>query len=470
MKRTVLITVALLAAYAALTLLMALQGGCVETCEGYFESRGARLRYLAWRPRCGGVAGTALLYHGFGGSAEMMGWIGAELARSGYLAVAYDARGHGKSSSTLSYDPSLLAEDYMELARLFGFQGELVLVGHSMGGRAVQDLAPRLNASRVVVVAAPPVGSPKASSLLVLAGLDEIFKLEDVAKANLSGWDVYVSPFDDHLTILYSPSAIARILAWIDPGAETAAAQRLALVLARSLTAAALLALAPTALARGGVGRVESASFRKLALAVALAAPLALPFYLSLSVVLRAPVAAYVVAIFYSQTVSLAALNAKKLSRVWEFDKGIGARSIAWGAVAALAAYFLVHEMLQPFINVEPSPYRLPVIAGLVLLFSPSALLAEALASQGGNSAARVFAVRFTVRSLGFIVAWLAFLALVGGGYAGYLLVVTYVSLLLLAPLELFAAALSVKGAGSVNAVWYPAVLSVLLGAVTPLA
>jgi len=25
----------------------------------------------------------------------------------------------------------------MELARLFGFQGELVLVGHSMGGRAV---------------------------------------------------------------------------------------------------------------------------------------------------------------------------------------------------------------------------------------------------------------------------------------------------------------------------------------------
>jgi len=48
---------------------------------------------------------------------------------------------------------------------------------------------------------------------LVLAGLDEIFKLEDVAKANLSGWDVYVSPFDDHLTILYSPSAIARILA-----------------------------------------------------------------------------------------------------------------------------------------------------------------------------------------------------------------------------------------------------------------
>jgi len=62
------------------------------------------------------------------------------------------------------------------------------------------------------------------------------------------------------------------------------------------------------------VGRVQSESFRKLALAVALAAPLALPFYLL--VVLRAPVAAYVIAIFYSQTVSLAVLNARKLSRV----------------------------------------------------------------------------------------------------------------------------------------------------------
>jgi pimeloyl-ACP methyl ester carboxylesterase len=169
-NRAVLLA-AFLAAYVALSMLMALQGSGVEVSEGYFESGGARLRYLAWRPR-GRVVGTALLYHGFGGSSEMMGWIGVELARAGYLAVAYDARGHGKSSSTLSYDPSLLVEDFRALARLFNFVGELVLVGHSMGGRAVQDLASRLNASRVVVVAAPPAGSPSAPSLLVLAGFD----------------------------------------------------------------------------------------------------------------------------------------------------------------------------------------------------------------------------------------------------------------------------------------------------------
>jgi len=469
-NRAALFAVALFAAYAVLSLLMALQAGCVEAWEGYFESGGARLRYLAWRPRCGGVVGVALLYHGFGGSSEMMGWIGVELARSGYLAVAYDARGHGKSTSTLSYDPSLLVEDYMELARLFGFQGELVLVGHSMGGRAVQELASRLNASRVIVVAAPPAGSPSAPSLLVLAGLDEIFKLGDVAKANLSGWDFYVSSWDDHLTILYSPSAIARILAWFNSNAETAAGQRLVLVLARSLTAAMLLALAPAAVVKGSAKGSGGASFRKLALATALAAPLSLPLYLLFSAVLRAPVAGYVVAIFYGQVVGLAALNARRLRRVWEFARGLGARSIAWGTVAALAAYFLVHEMLQPFFNVEPSFYRLPVVAVLAMLFSPAALLAEAFASQGGGSLARVFAERFAVRLLGFTAAWLVFLAFVGGGYAGYLLVVTYVSLLLLAPLELFAASLAARGAGSVNVVWQPLVLGALLGAVTPLA
>ena len=109
---------------AALSMLMALQDSSVEVSEGYFESGGARLRYLAWRPR-GRVVGTALLYHGFGGSSEMMGWIGVELARAGHLAVAYDARGHGKSSSTLSYDPSLLVEDFRALARVFNFTGGL---------------------------------------------------------------------------------------------------------------------------------------------------------------------------------------------------------------------------------------------------------------------------------------------------------------------------------------------------------
>ena len=43
---------------------------------------------------------------------------------------------------------------------------------------------------------------------------------------------------------------------------------------------------------------------------------------------------------------------------------------------------------------------------------------------------------------------------------------VTHVSLLLLAPLELFAA----RGAGNVNVVWQLLVLGALLGVVTPLA
>ena len=205
------------------------------------------------------------------------------------------------------------------------------------------------------------------------------------------------------------------------------------------------------------------ASFRKLALAVAFAAPLSLPLYLALSSILRAPVAAYVVALFYSQAVGVTALSARRLSRVRDFAKSVGARTLAWGSVAALAAYSLVHEMLQPFFNVEPSLYRLPVAAALALLFLPAAVLTEALAFQSGCSAAKSFAS--ASRSVGFLAAWLVFSVFVGGGVRGYLLVVTHVSLLL-APLELFAA----RGAGNVNIVWQPLVLGALLGAMTPLA
>jgi hypothetical protein len=236
------------------------------------------------------------------------------------------------------------------------------------------------------------------------------------------------------------------------------------------LTAAALLALAPLVLARGGAKGLGGASFRELAPAAALAAPLSLPLYLALSSILRAPVAAYVVALFYGQAVGVTALSARRLSRVRELAKSVGARTLAWGSVAALAAYFLAHEMLQPFFNVEPSLYRLPVAAALALLFLPAAVLTEALAFQSGGSAAESFAKRFAARSVGFLAAWLVFSVFVGGGYAGYLLVVTYVSLLLLAPLELFAASLAARGAGSVNVVWQPLVLGALLGAVTPLA
>ena len=71
---------------------------------------------------------------------------------------------------------------------------------------------------------------------------------------------------------------------------------------------------------------------------------------------------------------------------------------------------------------------------------------------------------------MGFAAAWLVFSVFVGGGCAGYLLVVTHVSLLLLAPLELFAASLAARGAGNVNVVWQLLVLGALLGVVTPLA
>jgi len=64
-------------------------------------------------------------------------------------------------------------------------------------------------------------------------------------------------------------------------------------------------------------------------------------------------VAAYVVALLHSQAVGVTALSARRLSLARELAGSVGARTLAWGAVAALAAYFLVHEMLQLFLNVD---------------------------------------------------------------------------------------------------------------------
>ena len=55
----------------------------------------AALSYRGAPERAAGH-GTVLLYHGFGGSRERVGYYAAALARAGFLAVSVDAVGHGE--------------------------------------------------------------------------------------------------------------------------------------------------------------------------------------------------------------------------------------------------------------------------------------------------------------------------------------------------------------------------------------
>jgi len=440
----------------------------VEVREGYILSRDATLRYVSWSPRAE-PKGLAVLYHGFGGSSEMMGWIGFELARQGYLTVSYDARGHGKSSSSLSFNTSVLLRDFRLINEEFNYSGgEILLIGHSMGGRAVQELAPLISPSKIVVIASPPSDGIDSGKLLVLAGLDEIFP-SDIAE-ELTDWHVYISTFDDHLTILYSPNAIEKIVNWISGDSETTVPLRLALTLISSISAVSLLILLPLVLTEGLEVKNalnEGMSARDL-LIVILFAPISFIFLISLTNLLRAPIASFVLGIFYSQALGLALLHRRGLSRVKRIFWEMKPSSLGLAILLSLFAYLMMRSALQPFLNVEPSAFRLPLIVELSLLFIPAVLVFEISIPQSYGSIQRTFLQRLALMLASFITASLTLQALVGGGYAGYFLIVTYMSLILLIPIELLASVLASRGLEALNPIWISILLSLLLGAVTP--
>lgn len=471
MRRKLLVAL-LLASYALLTAYL-IACTSVSTGEGYVSTSGAELRYLEWSPEAA-PRGLAVLYHGYGGSAEMMSWVGIELARNGYRVVAFDNRGHGKSSSRFNVSASTLLSDLNALLSSIGYRGEpLVLVGHSMGGYAVQTIARSgVPVEAVVVVASRPLTeAPANRSLLVLAGLDEIFPPSSALRQELKGWDVRVLPADDHLTVLYDPVAVNTVLEWLIGSYVSLAWERLLATLARSAVALALMASVAYFLATGGTASHGSRSLKRCALLTAAAAPLAFPVYSLLTRVISAPVAAYVVSVLWAQAVGVLASFGRSslgpLKSSLRLSPGVLASSLAMAAVG----YFLLHEALQPFFNVEPSPHRVPLAFLLAILTIPPVLIVEALARPllGGGYAARV-AKSVSLRAASFLTAWAAAGALLGfTGFAGYLLVVTLVSLILLVPIDAAAAAWATRGSPTGNALWVSLTLSIIVAAVTPI-
>jgi pimeloyl-ACP methyl ester carboxylesterase len=67
----------------------------------------------------------------------------ARMSDSGPRVVAYDARGHGRSSPTRLGSATLgqLGDDLAEVLRRYAPEGPLVLAGHSMGGMTIMEYA-----------------------------------------------------------------------------------------------------------------------------------------------------------------------------------------------------------------------------------------------------------------------------------------------------------------------------------------
>jgi N-formylmaleamate deformylase len=105
-----------------------------------------------------GGHGTPLLFaHGISDSAACWLPIASQLAADGYELVAYDARGHGRSSKPeRDYAIATLAEDLAGLVAALGLERP-VLIGHSMGAETsftAAALHPGL--ARALVLEDPP--------------------------------------------------------------------------------------------------------------------------------------------------------------------------------------------------------------------------------------------------------------------------------------------------------------------------
>ncbi len=111
----------------------------------HFEHDGFRLAYLE-REAEGEPREPILLIHGFASNAQVNwvnpGWV-HDLSRAGYRVIAFDHRGHGRSSSSYDpadYTPSKMAEDAAALLDHLGI-GRAHVMGYSMGARVATFMA-----------------------------------------------------------------------------------------------------------------------------------------------------------------------------------------------------------------------------------------------------------------------------------------------------------------------------------------
>ena len=126
----------------------------------WYTADGIRLYAHSWQPD-GAAVGVVCLVHGLGEHSSRYAHVAAALAEAGYVTLAFDQRGHGKSQGArgdaASYDEQLddikrlldeASERYPALPRF--------LYGHSMGGNLALNYALRRRTPLQGVIATGP--------------------------------------------------------------------------------------------------------------------------------------------------------------------------------------------------------------------------------------------------------------------------------------------------------------------------
>ncbi len=381
-------------------------------------------------------APVVIIAHGFAGSRQLMEAYALTLARAGYVAITFDAEGHGRNPPPMSGDVTrvdgttqmLMAEigRIADRAATLPFaDGRVALLGHSMASDIVVRQAnadDRVDAVVAVSMFSEAVTADRPRNLLAIAGEWERFlRKEALAAVRLIDPDAVegqtvgdfeqgtarravAAPFAEHVTVLYAPTALKEARDWLDAvfgrtgDATPAETGRWIVLLLVSIVALAwpLAGLLPA----GGAppAPVPILAFLLATLIPAVVAPLALA--LVDTRFLPVLVADYLAV--HLLTYGLIAL----LILAWF---GVRLGRLAWVPGLALAAYgiFVFGGALDRYVaSFMPIPDRLPVVAAIAVGAVPY-MLADALLCEGGRAAwwRVLFARASFLASLGLAVA-----------------------------------------------------------------
>ncbi|CCG07296.1 alpha/beta hydrolase [Pararhodospirillum photometricum] len=204
-----------------------------------------------FRPAAGPSGPAVVIAHGFAGSQQLMDSFAIALARNGYVAVTFDALGHGRDPEPLSGDLALIdgATVYLlnqlhQVAQyaltLVPDQPRLAVLGHSMASDIVVRYAnedPAVAATIAVSMFSPAVTETSPANLLVLVGglESDLVKGEALrAVAMVAGLAApqpavtygnrdkgtarryAIAPGVEHIGVLFSRAASAEAVAWLN--------------------------------------------------------------------------------------------------------------------------------------------------------------------------------------------------------------------------------------------------------------
>ncbi len=201
-----------------------------------------RTPVLALQPRGWKGGPSAILVHGYSGSKEMMQPIARALVQSGIAVYCPYLPGSGDSRERFRREemPAALSGLYRYLlARNYIRSGDIALIGHSMGGGLVMQLAAETGGIRATVsISNPPLRlqSDRPRNFFAVVGDRDMPGLRDVTVERMTQATAgAVSRSDqetgniaegtarrllivdgaNHLGVLYSPQAIGEIQEWL---------------------------------------------------------------------------------------------------------------------------------------------------------------------------------------------------------------------------------------------------------------